>query len=152
MATPLTFLEPLMPLLHLNLAGLPASSEQRTQLQSGLTKLMTDVLHKVGELTVVNIRHHAADCWSVGGRPLMPGEWTASLEVFITAGTNSDTEQAAFISAAVLLINQVTGQRPATPLYVVLHNVNASHWGYDGHTQQSRRHAGSDGKRSASVR
>jgi 4-oxalocrotonate tautomerase len=141
-----------MPLLHLDLAGFPASSEQRTQLQSGLTKLMTDVLHKVGELTVVNIRQHAADCWSVGGRPLMPGEWTASLEVFITAGTNSETEQAAFISATVKLINQVTGQRPATPLYVVLHNVNASHWGYDGHTQQSRRQGSSDGEKPASLR
>jgi hypothetical protein len=82
----------------------------------------------------------------------MPGEWTASLEVFITAGTNRETEQVVFTSAAVLLINQVTGQRSATPLYVVLHNVIASRWGYDGHTRQSRRHAISNGKKSASVR
>lgn len=61
-ATPFTFLEPLMPLLHLDLAGFPTSSDQCTQLQSGLTKLMTYVLRKVGVLTVVNIRHHAADC------------------------------------------------------------------------------------------
>lgn len=82
----------------------------------------------------------------------MPGEWTASLEVFITAGTNSEAEQAAFISAAVHLIHQVTGQRPETPLYVVLHNINATHWGYDGRTQQSRRPAKNEFDKPASVR
>jgi 4-oxalocrotonate tautomerase len=129
-----------MPLLTLDIACQPLTPAQRTQIQQGLTALMAAVLDKVASLTVVSVCEHLEPgSWSVGGRALTPSQWCASLHVAITEGSNSEGQQATFIAQAHDLLQAVMGQPPAAPLYIVVHNVPAAHWGYGGRTQASRR-------------
>ena len=128
-----------MPLLQLDMASLVFTPEQGQTLRQGLTCLMADVLRKRADLTVVNVSQCRPQAWSVGGLALADEAWSASLQVFITAGTNEARERARFISAADALIREVMVGPAATPLYIVLHEVPADSWGYDGSTQAARK-------------
>lgn len=128
-----------MPLLQLDIASLALTPEQGQALRQGLTSLMADLLHKRADLTVVNVSQRRPDAWAVGGQALPDAAWSASLQVFITEGTNEAGERARFISAADALIHEVMVGPAATPLYIVLHEVPADSWGYDGLTQAARR-------------
>lgn len=128
-----------MPLLQLDIASLAFSPEQGQALRGGLTTLMADVLHKRADLTVVSVSQHRPEAWSVGGLALTDEAWSASLQVFITAGSNDEDERARFISAADALIHEVMQGPAATPLYIVVHEVPAGSWGYDGLTQAARK-------------
>lgn len=128
-----------MPLLQLDHAGPALTPPQIRDLQQGLTRLMAEVLRKDPSLTVVSIRNQNPDAWSVGGHACQSGVWTASLVAFVTAGTNTAEEIAAFIERADRLIRACLGDDAATPLYIIVKEVDARHWGYDGRTQQARR-------------
>lgn len=128
-----------MPLLQLDIASLAFTPGQGHALRQGLTRLMADLLHKRADLTVVNVAQRRPDTWAVGGQALPDAGWSASLQVFITAGTNEAGERARFISAAHALIQEVMQGPAATPLYIVLHEVPADSWGYDGLTQAARK-------------
>jgi 4-oxalocrotonate tautomerase len=131
-----------MPLLQLDHAGVELTLHQTRELQQGLTRLMADVLRKEASLTVVAIRHQDIGAWSVDGQACEGAAWSASLLVFVTAGTNTPDEIAAFIADADRLIRATLGSDAATPLYIVVKEVDSRHWGYDGRSQQARRQAG----------
>lgn len=127
-----------MPLLQLHLAGTWPVDTQAT-LQAGLTRLMADVLGKRADLTVVSVQQSPQASWSGGGVPLPSQAWCASLVAHVTAGTNTPAEQAVFVAEAHRLIAD-TLQAPATaPVYVIVNEVPAHAWGYDGRTQAARR-------------
>lgn len=129
-----------MPLLTLDICSAPLTLEQRHQIQQGLTQLMASRLGKVAQLTVVQLRESTdRSLWSVGGRPLADDEWCASLQVAITEGTNSLPQHSEFLAAAHELLQATLTCPPSAPLYIVLNNVPAAHWGYGGQTQASRR-------------
>jgi 4-oxalocrotonate tautomerase len=135
----LTTQEPSMPLLTLDICSAPLTLDQRHQLQQGLTQLMASRLGKVAHLTVVQLRESSdRSLWSVGGRPLADDEWCASLQVAITEGTNTLPQHSEFLAAAHELLQAVLGCPPSAPLYILLNNVPAAHWGYGGRTQASR--------------
>jgi 4-oxalocrotonate tautomerase len=132
--------ETTMPLLTLDICSAPLPPEQRHQLQQGLTQLMASMLGKVADLTVVQLRESPdRSLWSVGGRPLVDDDWCASLQVAITEGTNSLPQHSEFLAAAHELLQTTMGCPPSAPLYIVLNNVPAAHWGFGGQTQASRR-------------
>lgn len=129
-----------MPLLTLDICSAPLTLEQRHQIQKGLTRLMASVLGKVAHLTVVQLRENQdRSLWSVGGRPLASNEWCASLQVAITEGTNTQPQHSEFLAAAHDMMQAVVGYPPSAPLYILLNNVPAAHWGFGGKTQASRR-------------
>jgi 4-oxalocrotonate tautomerase len=73
--------------------------------------------------------------------------WTASLVAHVTAGTNTEAEQAAFIAQAHTLIAETFGRPATAPIYIVVDEIPATGWGYDGRTQHARRVAPSaDGR------
>jgi 4-oxalocrotonate tautomerase len=129
-----------MPLLTLDITSAPLTLEQRQQVQQGLTHLMASRLGKVAHLTVVQLRESPdRSLWSVGGRPLADDEWCASLQVAITEGTNNLPQHSEFLAAAHELLQTTMGCPSSAPLYIVVQNVPAAHWGYGGQTQASRR-------------
>lgn len=105
------------------------------RLQRGTTELMARVLGKNPDLTVVSISTSDAARWSVGGRPAAGA--MAQLQAFVTEGTNTSEEKEAFLAAARALLVQVLGEI-AGPLYVVVTEVPAGNWGYDGLSQRAR--------------
>lgn len=128
-----------MPLLTLDICCAPLTQDRRHQLQRGLTQLMASRLGKAAHLTVVQLRESSdRSLWSVDGRPLANDEWGASLHVAITEGTNTLPQHSDFLAAAHELLQTTMGRPPSAPLYILLNNVPAAHWGYGGRTQASR--------------
>ena len=124
-----------MPLIHVTLAGPPATPATIATLQRDSTRLMRDVLHKEAALTVVAVTQLPAGSYAVDGRAVPNA---ASLLATITAGPNCDADKAAFVAAATRLLNATIGASDA-PVYVALQELPSTDWGYDGRTQAARR-------------
>jgi 4-oxalocrotonate tautomerase len=126
-----------MPLIQITLAGPQAGPETIRRLQQQTTHLMQSILHKEAALTVVSVTQLPADAFSADGEAVAAG---ASLQAMITAGTNSETDKAAFIFAANAMLTAAIGATTA-PIYVALLELPADSWGYDGQTQAARQAA-----------
>jgi 4-oxalocrotonate tautomerase len=122
-----------MPYLNLKLS-VPLSPEIVGKSTTALTELTAELLGKKKELTAVTVAHVPPGQWAVGG------EGTASsffLEIKITAGTNTKVEKARYIAAVFEALQTLLGKvHPAS--YIVIHEVPADSWGYQGRTQASR--------------
>jgi 4-oxalocrotonate tautomerase len=133
-----------MPFVRIALAGTDPTPAQVADLQRRATALMAEALDKRADLTVVTVQREAAANWSVGGAALPDGAPLAQLEALVTADTNSAAQKAAFIRAAHDMLATVLGPL-ASPVYVVVRELPAGDWGYDGATQAARRAAPRDG-------
>ncbi|WP_138518171.1 tautomerase family protein [Limnobacter alexandrii] len=128
-----------MPLLQLNLTQTRLDSQQCEALSSGLTQLMSEILRKRKDLTVLSIHESTPVNWTVGARTLSMNQWCASLIVYITDGTNTDEEISEFISSADSLIKEVMTTPASAPVYIVINQIDSNCWGYDGQTQRARK-------------
>lgn len=127
-----------MPFLHLRIAGKPLSTKDVSHLQTELTDLMQRILNKKKSLTAVLIEEVPGSGWSVGAGPV---PLAAHLEAAITAGTNTSAEKAEFIAAAAQVLKRLCGDALPVATYVILREIDAESWGYDGQTQAARRPA-----------
>lgn len=127
-----------MPFVTIKTAGPALTASQVERLQTGATRLMAGTMRKKAELTAVLVEQVPAAGWSVGGVPVPVA---AHLDVKVTAGTNT-AEKARFITEAAALLKEVLGAE-ALPVatYVVIDELPADSWGYDGLTQEQRRPA-----------
>ncbi len=125
-----------MPFVHIHIAGGDLVASQIQRLQNQATHLMAEIMGKKAELTAVLVEHTSEARWSVGGAPVRVA---AHLDVKVTAGTNTPEEKAAFIAAAKQLLKDTLGPELPLATYVVVHEIAADAWGYDGRTQAARR-------------
>ncbi len=128
-----------MPFVNIKIAGPTLAHEQVSRLQQRTTDLMADVLGKKPELTAVLVEQVAIQGWCVGRGPVRVA---AHLDAKITAGTNTAEQKARFIAEANALLRAVLGAELPVASYVVVDEVAGDAWGYDGLTQDHRRHAG----------
>jgi 4-oxalocrotonate tautomerase len=126
-----------MPFISIKVAGQTLTPEQVKVLQTQTTSLMAEVLHKKAELTAVSVEQVSPAGWSVGAKAVPVA---AHLEATITAGTNSADEKARFIAEAAQMLKSVLGAWLPVATYIVLRDVPADSWGYDGLTQAARRY------------
>ncbi len=124
-----------MPFVNIKVAGPTLDSDQVRHLQHGATTLMAEVLRKKAELTAVLVEHVSAAAWTVGSKPVAAA---AHLDVKVTEGTNTAEEKGRFIGEAMKLLRSVLGADLTPVTYVVIHEVPASAWGWDGLTQAHR--------------
>lgn len=125
-----------MPFVHIRIAGESLPPAAIARLQTEITGLMENVLRKKAELTAVLVEQLPAGGWAVGGAPVA---LAAHLEATITAGTNTAEEKALFIERAAALVKSLRAAPLPIATYVVIHEVPAESWGYDGRTQAARR-------------
>lgn len=98
------------------------------------TRLMVEVMRKRREVTVVEVVPTHSH-WQVGGQPTTGP--AAYVDVKITQGTNSDSDKARLLAEFQELLTHELGPL-AAPAYVVIHEIPASDWGYDGQSQATR--------------
>lgn len=122
-----------MPFLRLTVRPEP-SEEVAVNLAKELTVLMQDVLHKNAALTSVLVEG-TSGAWAVGQQAR---EVACHLEVSITAGTNDKSQKERFIRDAMHILKKRLGPIHQAS-YVVISEIPATDWGYDGRTQASRR-------------
>lgn len=130
-----------MPYLDIRIANANLDEPTRRRLGRRGTALLQEILGKRPELTAVSITDLPAGSWMVGERLQSDsGRPAAHAEVTITAGTNTPEQQARFIAeTAALLKETLPGLHEAT--YVVVREIAATSWGYDGLTQDARKRA-----------
>ena len=123
-----------MPTLKLKIAPLQ-NPERHASLARALTQITARTLGKRPEVTAVVIEDLPDAQWFIGGRQAMRP--TALLEIDVTHGTNAPPEKAAFIEAAFAeLEHQLAGGGAlAEASYVIVRELPATDWGYDGVTQ-----------------
>jgi 4-oxalocrotonate tautomerase len=122
-----------MPFARLTLLA-PLGSDELDKIGGELTTLIADVLKKKHHLTSILIETVTSGRWTVGAAPR---NIAAHLEVCVTEGTNTEEEKRAFVYRASLLLKHFVGDLDKAT-YVVVHELSASHWGYDGVTQADR--------------
>jgi 4-oxalocrotonate tautomerase len=128
-----------MPFLRLTLDRTPSAETQR-RLAEALTELTAAVLGKNYSLTSLAIDVIAPGAWTIGAETLAERrQATAYLEVKVTAGTNTATEKEAFIERAFQALQEILGQPLAPASYIVIDEIAADSWGFQGRTQASRR-------------
>ncbi len=126
-----------MPYLNLKLCTSRPQNET-SKIADILTDLTAEILKKKRELTAICVEHIAPERWYVGGTEL--GHQSLSgfyLDIKVTEGTNTKDEKAAYVSRVFAAIEDIVGSlAPAS--YIVIHEVHADAWGYQGQTQESR--------------
>lgn len=126
-----------MPYLNARLSGSPAK-EVSAKVALLLTDLTAEVLKKKRELTAVTIDFVPPEQWFIGGLPLAAQpQRSFYLDIKVTEGTNTKDEKALFVSRVFKAVEGIVGAlNPAS--YIVIHEVRADSWGYQGQTQEYR--------------
>lgn len=140
-----------MPYLDIRIAN--TASDESAQRRLGIrgTTLVRDILGKRAELTAVSITQLPSSAWMIGERLQSESSRPAAhAEVTVTRGTNTPEQKAQFIAAmAALLRETFPGLHEAT--YVLVREIDAGSWGYDGSTQDARKRATIDVSASTQV-
>ncbi len=130
-----------MPYLNVRLGGEPIGEEGKQALLMRLTGLMETIMGKDREVTVVTIDDAPSRRWAAAGRLLAAGARMAEIDIKITRGTNDADDKQRMIGAATAAVMEIAGD-PVGPVYVVIDELPADSWGYDGLSQAERRRAG----------
>jgi 4-oxalocrotonate tautomerase len=126
-----------MPYLDVKISGTPAADITQ-QVADRLADLTTTILHKKRELTSITVTYVDGRQWYVAGTPITAQEQTTFyLAIHVTDGTNTKDEKAAYIKQVFASMQSILGKlHPAS--YVVIKDVGADSWGYEGATQEFR--------------
>lgn len=139
-----------MPYLDIRLANSTLDDAARRTLGRRSTALLRDVLGKRADLTAVSITELPSSSWMVGERlQSESGLPAAHAEVTITSGTNTAEQKARFIAAMAALLKEIL-PRLHEATYVLVREIDARSWGYDGSTQEARKQSGT-GARAGTV-
>jgi 4-oxalocrotonate tautomerase len=116
----------------------PPSQDVTDKIASVLTDLTAEVLKKKRELTAVAVEYVASEQWFIGGTSLAEQALRSFyLDIKVTEGTNTKDEKALYVSRVFAAIEGIVGSvAPAS--YIVIHEVRADSWGYQGETQEFR--------------
>ena len=127
-----------MPYVDIRIGG-PCLPETIDRFATRMTGLVAEILRKKHELTAVAVHCVPPGHWYVAGKSLSAqGLATFFLEVNVTEGTNTRDEKAAFVAAAFAAAEGILGRLDAAS-YVIVRDVAADAWGYQGRTQEQRR-------------
>ena len=126
-----------MPYINIRI-GKKISTEQKNQLFQQTTDLMQTVMGKNPAVTVVHIDESIPEQWGINSGALTEEQPTgAYVNIKITDGTNSAEEKSEMIEKTVSMLKEVVGTIQEA-CYVVINDIPADSWGYDGKTQAAR--------------
>ena len=126
-----------MPYINIRL-GTNLNQDQRNQLYEKTTSLMKTVMGKRPEVAVVHIQESEPQQWSVNSTSIATKDPVAAyVDIKVTGGTNTPSEKAEMISQTVKMLNDVVGIIQEA-CYVVIDDIPANSWGYNGKTQAAR--------------
>lgn len=126
-----------MPYINIRI-GTQLSSDQREALFEQTTTLMNTVMGKRREVTVVNILESEPQQWSCNAQRLdEKSPIPAHVDIKVTDGSNTAEEKAEMIAETVAMLQTTVGALQEA-CYVVIDDIPANSWGYNGKTQAAR--------------
>ena len=126
-----------MPYLDVRIAR-EESAEVADKVVAALMKRTPEILGKKPDVTSIAIDFVSPALWFVGGKRVSEqNAVTFYLDIKVTDGTNTKSEKAAYIKAVFSDFEAIFGAiTPAS--YIVIHDVRADSWGFQGKTQEYR--------------
>lgn len=126
-----------MPYLNVRIA-MKESSAIAEKVVSILMTHTAEILGKKSEVTSIAIDFVSPELWFVGGSRLGTDRTvTFYLDIKVTEGTNTKAEKADYVKKVFADLDAILG--PITPAsYIVIHDVRADSWGFQGRTQEHR--------------
>lgn len=126
-----------MPYLNVRIAR-NESSEIAEKVVSALMKRTSELLGKKPEVTSIAIDFVSPELWFVGGERMgTQNAVTFYLDIKVTDGTNTKNEKAEYVKGVFADFEAILGTiTPAS--YIVIHDVRADSWGFQGKTQEYR--------------
>ncbi|NQZ32400.1 MAG: tautomerase family protein [Oceanospirillaceae bacterium] len=126
-----------MPYINIRL-NTKLDSNQKSQLSIKTTDLMNTIMGKRREVTVVHIQEDAPEQWAINSLTLNSENPTAAyVDIKVTQNTNTPVEKAAMLAQTIMMLQEVVGALQEA-CYVVITDVPANSWGYNGKTQAAR--------------
>lgn len=126
-----------MPYINIRL-GCKLNEKQREDLNKKTTHYMNTIMGKRREVTVVHIMESEPKEWAINLNQLTKEEPVgAYVDIKVTDGTNTPKEKAEMIYQTVEMLKNVAGTIQEA-CYVVIHDIPANSWGYNGKTQEER--------------
>jgi 4-oxalocrotonate tautomerase len=129
--------ELIMQYLNIKLGASP-SPKITSNIVNTLTDLTAEILKKKRELIAVAVEYVAPAAWFIGASALTEqGHSSFYLEIKVTEGTNTKDEKSMYVSRVFAALESILGSvAPAS--YIVIHDVHADSWGYQGQSQEYR--------------
>lgn len=126
-----------MPYLNVRIA-MQESSSVAEEVVSTLMKHTAELLGKKPEVTSIAVDFVSPELWFVGGEQVgATNAVTFYLDIKVTDGTNTKAEKAEYIKKVFSDFEAILGEiTPAS--YIVIHDVRADSWGFQGKTQEYR--------------
>lgn len=125
-----------MPYLNVKILG-AAVNETTNKVAAFLTELTAEELGKKKALISIAIEYVPPNQWFIGGAPLSRGLATFFLEIKVTEGTNIKNEKGNYIKKIFAAFESILGKLNSAS-YIVIQEVRADSWGYEGATQEFR--------------
>lgn len=126
-----------MPYINIRLSTtLDGSQHQKLTMRT--TALMKAIMGKRQEVTVVHIQESAPHFWSINASVLSSNDPVgAYVDIKVTEGTNTPDEKAKMILETICMLQDIVGVMQEA-CYVVIDDIPANSWGYNGKTQAER--------------
>lgn len=126
-----------MPYLNVRLS-VARSTPLMDQLAAMLMRHTSGILGKKPEVTSIAFDFVPAEQWYVGGSTVQAQQAvTFYFDIKITDGTNTKAQKAAYVKAVFADFEAILG--PIAPAsYIVIDDVRADAWGFQGRTQEYR--------------
>jgi len=121
-----------MPYINVKL-NLDENINLRDKIVDVVLENTTNILGKNRDVTSVLVEFVPQKAWSVGGKNVP----TFYLEIKITKGTNTKAQKSQYIQAIYKEFEKLLGQIHKES-YVLIHEIDADAWGFEGITQESR--------------
>ncbi len=126
-----------MPILNVKLNSKPDPVTTQ-KVATLLTDLTHNILKKRREVTAIQVEYVQPEQWFIGGTPTPLGSrQTFSLDIKVTAGTNTKDEMKAYLAAVFSGMEGILGKLD-TASYSVIDEVRADSWSFGGPTQEER--------------
>jgi 4-oxalocrotonate tautomerase len=126
-----------MPYLNVRIS-MKESPDVAEKIVSTLMKHTTELLGKKPEVISVAVDFVSPELWFVGGsRVSEQHAVTIYMDIKVTEGTNTKAEKAKYVREVFSDFESIMG--PITPAsYIVIHDIGADSWGFQGKTQEYR--------------
>ena len=126
-----------MPYLNVKVSA-KESEELEQTIISILMNNTSEILGKKKDLTSISIEYIKTNEWFIAGKKVAEHQKnTFYLNVKVTKGTNTKKQKALYIKETFSQMQQLLGDLlPAS--YIVIDEVEADSWGFEGKTQENR--------------
>lgn len=127
-----------MPFIEVRIATDQVSGDVVKEISAGITEIMSNTLNKKHELVAVTVSAVDPHQWVIANQAQDNSALaTAFVLARITTGTNTEQQKAEALQQIHWLLSNTIGPLNEAS-YIVLNEISASDWGYDGRTQESR--------------